>query len=365
MKDGPDQLQLFDLMAREWTAPGAVTDIAFNDTGSAVAFGCATGAIAIAATADAAGPDSRIRRAADSAQLMIQPRSGPYPALRHADHTDGRSSTVGRHQGDSFLFGKATGRMNTVSAGGLSMHLPPKGHGPVLAIAAAQGAVAYAIADSLHVWSADQAPVSQQTPTPIATLRYAPDASTLACGHAGGVMLWTPGSTAAPRTLPIDGCPVALEWSRNGRYLACCLGPDGLAIIDVAAMQCTVLGQFPAPVTSAGFTPDGTAVVASGAYRVTAWSLGPPLQSILTGKPGLVLIDRIAACPTRNLVAVGYANGLLSLAEIGRADEILLRQDTGFAISALEWSADGRMLAVGSQDGTAALIEFPDVMFKT
>lgn len=365
MKDGQDQLQLFDLIAREWVAPAAVNQVVFNENDSAVAFGCVNGAIAIAATADAAGSNARIRRSADSAQLSIQPRRGSYPALRHADHTDGRSTAVGSHRGDSFLFGKATGRVNSVSAGAISVHLPFKASGAVLATDAAGAAVAYAVADVVHIWAQDQPPLSQRAPTPISALRYAPDTSILACGHAGGVMLWAPDQKVAPRIVQIDGCPAALEWSRDGRYLGCCLGPDGLAIIDVSTMQCTVLGNFPAPVTSLGFAPDGKAVVASGAYRVAAWSLGSEARPVLTGKSGLVLVDRVAACPTRNLVAVGYANGLLSLAEIGRADEILLRQDTGVAISALRWSADGRMLAVGGQDGTAALIEFPQAMFKT
>jgi WD40 repeat protein len=85
----------------------------------------------------------------------------------------------------------------------------------------------------------------------------------------------------------------------------------------------------------------------------------------MTGKPGLVLIERVAACPTRNLVAVGYANGLLSLAEIGRREEILLREDTGSAVCALAWSPDGKFLAVAGNDGRAAVVEFPNEMFKS
>jgi WD40 repeat protein len=365
MKDGREHLQLFDLIARSWVAPAAVDQIVFNTSVSAVAFGCSNGAIAIAATADKSAPSSRIRRAADSAQLSIQPRSGLYPGLRYADHIEGRSSTVGSHGNDGFLFGKTTGRMNSVTAGGISVHLPPKGSGPVIATDAAPDAVAYAIADRVHLWSADRDATFQEAPAEVSALKFSADQSLLACGHEGGVMLWAPDGDASPQRVAIKGRPSSLVWSGDGEYLACCLGPDGLAVINVATLHCDVRGNFPAPVMSAGFAQGGKVVVASGAYRVAAWTLGPDTQPIVTGKSGLVLVDRIATCPNRNIVAVGYANGLLSLAEPGRADEVLLRQDTGFAISALVWSADGRMLAVGGQDGTAALIEFPDSMFKT
>ena len=73
----------------------------------------------------------------------------------------------------------------------------------------------------------------------------------------------------------------------------------------------------------------------------------------------------MATCPTRNLVAVGYANGLISLEEIGRPSEILLREDTGAGITAMAWSSNGKYLAVAGTDGSAAPVDFPETMFKS
>ncbi len=364
MKDTHEQLQLFDLLARHWTVPCAVDQALFNDDLSAVAFGCADGRVAIAATADASSPQSRIRRAADTAQLSILPRTRGYSGLRQADHTDGRTTALGTHGMAGFLFGKSTGRMNTVSAGGLSRHVPPKASGPIAAAAARADTYAYAVDDCLHLWAEGAEPLTRQAPGAISVLRFSPDRSLLACGHDGGVMLWTGKADDPPQDVALAGRPVDLVFDAKGRHLACSLGPDGLAVLDLASLGCTQRDRFPGPVASAGFTPDGGAVVASGAYRVAAWSLDGAGQPIATGRPGLVLVERIAACPTRKLVAVGYANGLVSLAEPGRADEILLRVDTGSGVTALGWSSDGRMLAAGWQDGSAALIEFPAEMFK-
>ena len=141
---------------------------------------------------------------------------------------------------------------------------------------------------------------------------------------------------------------------------------DGLTLIDTRTNAVTSHGNFPAPVTSAAFSAPTDTVIASGAFRLAGWSLADsPQKDVTTGRAGLVLIDAVAACPTRNLAAVGYANGLLSLAEIGRREEILLRADTGAGITALAFSPDGNFLALAGTDGSAALVEFPAGMFKS
>ncbi len=43
---------------------------------------------------------------------------------------------------------------------------------------------------------------------------------------------------------------------------------------------------------------------------------------------------------------------------------MLLRENTGAAIRSLVWSGCGNFLALAGADGTAALVEFPEAMFK-
>ena len=358
MRDDRQPLQFFDLIARQWQAPSVVSQVVFANDSSAVAFVC-DGAIAIAATADKSPPNARVRRAIDTAQLSIQPREGSYPGLRFADHPEGRTSALAPYGDAQFLFGKAAGRMNSMTPNGLCVHLPPKNSGPVAAVAESDGVVAYAIGTAVHLWHPERDPQQVTAPAPVTALRFAPDGQTLAIGHGMGVLV---GSAQNPRAVLLDAAPVALEFSADGHWLACPLARGGLALIDLRDLACKVYDHFPGPVTSAGF---GTkSVVASGAFRITAWGLddGAP---VITGKSGLVLIDAIAVDPKRNMVAVGYANGLLSLSKIGSAAEVLLRQDTGAGVSALNWSSCGRFLGVGGSDGSAALVEFPDEMFKS
>jgi WD40 repeat protein len=360
MRDDIQPQQFFDLIARQWQALGPVQQITFNTSRSAVAFACQDGAVAIAATADKSSPRSRVRRAVDTAQLSIKPREGGYPGLRLADHPEGRTSAVSPYGDEHFLVGRSNGRVNSVTPGGLCVHLPPKVAGPIVAVAEADGVVAHAIGDEVHLWHPEGQAKQLSTPSPITRLAFSPDGQTLAIAHAAGVLLWS--MLDDPVAVAFDASPHSLEWRDDGRWLACSLGKMGFALIDMRDLSCKVYDHFPGPVISVGFGQ--STVVAAGAFRVAAWALedGTPM---VTGKAGLVLVNVIAVDPRRNLVAVGYANGLLSLSQIGSTAEILLRQDTGSGVSALAWSSCGQFLGVGGHDGSAALVEFPDEMFKS
>jgi WD40 repeat protein len=57
------------------------------------------------------------------------------------------------------------------------------------------------------------------------------------------------------------------------------------------------------------------------------------------------------------VVAVGYADGLVLLVRIEDGAEILARKGTGAPVTALAWSATGTALAVGTEDGSAGVVD--------
>jgi hypothetical protein len=370
MKDAPDErehLQLFDLIAREWVLTSVADHVVFNNDATALAFDCADGAVRLAATADKASPNKRVRRAVDDARLTIAPRSEPVGTLRTADHTKARSSSVVAHGPTHFAFGTEGGRINTTTPGGISVYLPYKAPGPVTAVATTEkddGPLAFASGCEVFLDPTGQsdAPEVVTLPANVTRLVFSPDGMALAIGHGDGTSVWT--FAADTPGFELDLISNHLCWSGDGRWLACGLASTGFALIDVLNQTAVTHDNFPGTVKSTGFGADLRTVTASGAFRVASWDLDAPDKSILTGKAGLVMIEVIASCPTRNLVAVGYANGLISLAKIGEPGEILLRADTGAAVTALAWSSDGRFLGLAGADGTAALVEFPDDMFK-
>jgi WD40 repeat protein len=368
MKDERAHLQLFDLIARDWMLASPATGITFNNANSAVAFSCADGTVYLAATADKEPPNSRIRRAVDTARLTIAPRSGSFAPLKAADFTDGRSSAVVPHGPTNFAFAKIDGRINTLTPGGIAVHLPVRATGPIeaLSIAPDGQTVAYLRGGGALVCTRDGDLVrSLSTPAPATAISFSPDGKTLAVADELGVSLWAADSLDRQAVhTPIAGTPDGLFWRADAAWLAIYLREDGFGVMNVETRGVTTSHNFPSPVHSLGFGGPTDAIVAAGAFRVVAWGLENGTD-FLSGKAGLVIINAVATCPTRNLVAVGYANGLISLAEVGRPSEILLREDTGAAIQALAWSTDGNYLAVAGADGSVALVEFPDSMFKS
>ena len=368
MKDERAHLQLFDLIARDWMLASPATGVTFNADDSAVAFACGDGAVFLAATADKESSNTRIRRAVDTARVTIAPRSKSFAPLKPADYTEGRKSDVVRHGVRNFAFAKTNGRVNTLTPGGIAVHLPCKGTGEIaaLAITSDGNTLAYACGDTVYLTASDaDEKLGLLAPAGINGLAFSPDNTTLAVAHDHGVTLWNVANADdASLTLPLAGSPVAVDWRADGAWLSVRLKSTGFCTVDIATHKSYPHGNFPSHVLSVAFGGATNSVVAAGAFRVAAWGLDDQ-RDIMSGKAGLVLINAVATCPTRNLVAVGYANGLLSLAEIGRPSEILLREDTGAGITAMAWSTNGKFLAVAGADGSAALVEFPDSMFKS
>jgi hypothetical protein len=67
---------------------------------------------------------------------------------------------------------------------------------------------------------------------------------------------------------------------------------------------------------------------------------------------------QVVAChPKQDVVAVGYADGLVLLVRIEDGAEVLAHKPGGAPITALAWSATGRLLAFGTEDGEAGVID--------
>jgi tricorn protease-like protein len=70
-----------------------------------------------------------------------------------------------------------------------------------------------------------------------------------------------------------------------------------------------------------------------------------------------VRVETIACHPKRDAVAVGYADGTLLLVRIDDGAEVLAKKPGGGAISALAWDAAGTLLAWGTEEGEAGVID--------
>ncbi|UVK54482.1 WD40 repeat domain-containing protein [Mesorhizobium sp. AR02] len=367
-------LTLFDLLTRSWQRPAAIADLRFSADGSAVAFTCVDGTVAIAAVADHEPPEARIRVSNDLGQTTIRPREKPpVPLIATSAFGDGDVPLAAdAHSG--FLVGAASGEVLHLTAGGDVADALLKIDGPVVAIDHSAKAGTTAVSNGHDVFlshgQGDTMRLERDVTSSTDALAFSPGGRRLACSLGNGLSIWAvEGDAALMRNIPLSARPVSVRWSRDGTWLACGLETGGFALVSLVDGRADIVAGFPSPVRTVCWSQPAHALFASGAFRIAGWSMtAPPVGgetsgALETGRAGLVLVEAVAAHPEKKLIAAGYANGRITIAQIGARDELLVRP-LGSAVTAFAWSGDGRHLAMGSVDGTAAIVTFPAQMFK-
>lgn len=362
-------ITLFDLLARNWRRTSAVADLCFNDDQTLLAAACEDGSVVIARLADNEPPEGRIK--VDNGQTTIHPREGkPSPLI--ITRIKGAGAVRAGHDG-GFLATNDKGSLVRISRAGEIAETVFAADTPVLAFdhCQATGLTAIVAGGQVHLrTSGASSTVETELAGNAACVALLHDGTMLALAGGARLGLYRCGDNLKPVlqvALPTE--TTKLTWSEDGQWLACGLGAAGLCLVDVGSGRHVMLGEFPGPVHSLDWSAHANALFAAGAYRIAGWSMAaPPFENsasgaLATGRPGLVMVDAVAAQPKGRLVAAGYGNGQIVVAPAGSPEELVVRQ-AGGRVSALRWSADGRHLAMGDADGNIAIITFPKELFK-
>ena len=105
----------------------------------------------------------------------------------------------------------------------------------------------------------------------------------------------------------------------------------------------------------------GKWLASSGADSVVLWPffgggpLGKPPMELASGDG--VLCARVAFHPQHDMVAAGFSDGLVVLADVASERVLPVAPPGQGAVTALAWSADGNALLVGTDQGFAALVD--------
>jgi WD40 repeat protein len=200
-------------------------------------------------------------------------------------------------------------------------------------------------------------------PSTVTGLAFDGKGKRIGASHYNGASLWfVAAKTDTPRKL---------EW--KGSHTGILIHPEGEAV--VTAMQENALhgwklpeGQhmrmsgYPSKSNSLSFTRTGKWMASSGADAMVLWPFfgGGPMGKApveLAGGDG-ILCTQVACHPKDEIVAGGFADGLTVVADIASSRILPVVPPEHGPISTLAWSADGTQLAVGTETGFAAVVDF-------
>jgi WD40 repeat protein len=222
------------------------------------------------------------------------------------------------------------------------------------------GAVAWSVGKTAFTQSRELR--SFEAPSTVGGLAFLPKGFRLAIAHYNGASLWFPNAAEAqPEKLEWKGSHLGLTVSPDGRFLITTMQEPmlhGWRLLDRQHMR---MAGYAARVTSVGWTTGGKWLATSGANQLILWPFqakdGPMGKQPRLWAPSEHRIGVVACHPRQDVVAAGYADGLVLLIRIEDGAEILAKKPGEAPITALAWSADGTLLAFGTESGEAGIVD--------
>jgi WD40 repeat protein len=195
----------------------------------------------------------------------------------------------------------------------------------------------------------------------IGGLAFAPENTGLAVAHYNGVTLWHPLTDAAPTRFEWKGLHLDVRFSPDGQFVVTTMQEPAIHAWRLADKTNLPVPSYPERVRSIDWSPNGRWLATSGSERLVLLPFNlqdnPMARMPLLLAPYHVRVSAVAYHPTREIVAVGYADGLALLVRVPDGAEILLKNPGPAPVSALAWNTKGHELAIACEDGAARVLE--------
>ena len=190
---------------------------------------------------------------------------------------------------------------------------------------------------------------------------FAPKGMRIAASRYNGVSLWWVNSEAAPTELEWNGPHIGVTFSPDGRFVVTTMQENALHGWRIPEGGHLRMTGYPAKPRSFSWSARGRFLATSGADAAIVWPFhfkdGPmgrqPLQLGAREEP----VTQVACHPKEEIAAVGYRDGMVLAVRFGDAEEALLRRPGGGPVSALAWNGRGNLLAIGTEQGAAGIVD--------
>ncbi|MCU0945544.1 MAG: WD40 repeat domain-containing protein [Rubritepida sp.] len=262
------------------------------------------------------------------------------------------------------LSGGDDGRLVAIAADGSVRELARYGRKWVEHVAAHESGVrAAAVGKAVHLLdAAGTALKSLAHPSTVAGLAFDAKGKRVAASHYNGASLWFVAATEdKPRLLEWKGSHTALAIHPEGGHVVTAMQENTLHGWRLSDGQHMRMSGYPAKTHSLSFSAKGKWLATSGAESVVLWPFfgGGPMGKAPTELAGgdQVLCTRVACHPQHEMVAAGFEDGLVLLADINTGRVLPIAPPGQGGVSALAWSANGALLAFGTEQGFAAVVD--------
>ena len=197
---------------------------------------------------------------------------------------------------------------------------------------------------------------------PSAGLAFAPKGLRVAVAHYNGVTLWFPNMAAKPEFLEWAGSHLAVTFSPDNKFLVTGMHEPALHGWRLADNRHMRMSGYPGRVRSMSWSVGGKGLATSGADTVIIWPFtskdGPMGKEPAMLAPLQARVSMVACHPKQDIMAAGYSDGTILIVRLEDGAEILVRRNGSEPVSALAWNAKGTLLAFGTEDGDAGMLEF-------